>query len=133
MIGQFDEFINSIQKVIRRNLPRLINFFSLGFLRATDALVQLLLIPIIIQRVGITNYGIIAFVQVWLNYGKTIINYGLMVSGVKEIALAKKDKERVTHLFWKYFFTKAILALLYLGLLLPLVFFIPSFSMLFQC
>ena len=111
-----------------RNLSRLINFFSLGFLRATDALVQLLLIPIIIQRVGIENYGIIAFVLVWLNYGKTIINYSLMITGVREIALANKDEEKISILFWKFFFAKGLLGFLYVVLLFCLVYFIPIFK-----
>jgi len=127
MSGKTGEAFQKIRVLLRRNLGRLINFLSLGFLRATDALVQLLLIPIIIERVGMHNYGIIAFVQVWLNYGKTIINYGFMVTGVREIALAGSDKEQLTFLFWKVFFTKLILAFLFVGLLFLLVYLIPVF------
>ena len=49
------------------------NFFSLGLLKATDALILLFLIPIIISRVGIANFGVIAFVGVWLNFTASLL------------------------------------------------------------
>ncbi|GJM32578.1 MAG: polisoprenol-linked O-antigen transporter [Saprospiraceae bacterium] len=129
----------------------LINFFSLGFLKATDAVILLLLIPIIIHRVGIANFGIIAFVQVILNYGKTIIDYGFHITGVRLIALNKENREKLSGLLSDILFSRLLLCLIftlflflsiqlipflkerewvfYLGFLLPLghVFFIDWF------
>ncbi len=101
------------------------NFFSLGLLRATDALVQLFLIPVIISRVGIGNFGIIAFVQVFLNYGKTIIDYGFNISGVRQLALAGEDKERLSAIFSQILFSRALIALLVMAGLFVLVLAVP--------
>lgn len=101
------------------------NFFSLGLLRATDALVLLFLIPVIIGRVGIDNFGIIAFVQVFLNYGKTIVGYGFNITGVQAAALHAQDKRALSRIFSDILYTRAIIALL-AGLgLAALVGFIP--------
>lgn len=88
------------------------NFISLGLLRTTDALVLLFLIPVIISRVGIDNFGIIAFVQVFLNYGKTVVNYGFNISGVQEVVLHARDKKALSRIFSDILFTRAAIALL---------------------
>lgn len=88
------------------------DFLSLGLLRTTDALVLLFLIPIIIARVGIDNFGIIAFVQVFLNYGKTMVSYGFNISGVQEVVLHAGDKKALSRLFSNILATRAVIALL---------------------
>ncbi len=101
------------------------NFMSLGFLKATDAVVLLLLIPVIISRVGIANFGIIAFVQVILNYGKNIIDYGFQITGVRVIALQKQDKGRLSQLFSDILFTRLVIALIFILAVLLLIQLIP--------
>lgn len=101
------------------------NFFSLGLLKATDALILLFLIPIIIARVGIANFGIIAFVGVWLNYGRTIVDYGFNISGVRQIALIGEDRQALSQLFFQVLYSKAVIATLFTVGLLALVQVIP--------
>lgn len=101
------------------------NFFSLGLLKATDALILLFLIPIIISRVGIAHFGVIAFVTVWLNYGRTIVDYGFNISGVRQIALIGEDREALSSLFYQVLYSKAIIALSFILCLLLMVELIP--------
>lgn len=101
------------------------NFFSLGLLKATDALILLFLIPIIIDRVGIAYFGVIAFVGVWLNYGRTIVDYGFNISGVRQIALIGEDRQALSRLFFQVLYSKTVIAILFIGSLLLLVQFIP--------
>ena len=101
------------------------NFFSLGLLKATDALILLFLIPIIISRVGIANFGVIAFVGVWLNYGRTFVDYGFNISGVRQIALIGGDRQALSHLFFQVLYSKTVIAILFTGALLLLVQMVP--------
>lgn len=101
------------------------NFFSLGVLKATDALILLFLIPIIISRVGIANFGVIAFVTVWLNYGRTIVDYGFNISGVRQIALIGEDRNALSHLFYQVLYSKAVIAIFFSIILLLIIQFIP--------
>lgn len=95
----------------------LLNFFSLGFLKATDGLIVLFLVPIIVARIGIANFGIIAFVQVILNYGKTIVDYGFNISGVREIALSKENQSKLSQKVSVIFYTRAFIGLSFITLL----------------
>ncbi len=101
------------------------NFFSLGFLKATDAVVLLLLIPLIISRVGIANFGIIAFVQVVLNYGKTLIDYGFQITGVRMIALERADRKRLSQIFIDILFSRLVIGFLFVLLLFMAIQLIP--------
>lgn len=101
------------------------NFFSLGLLKATDALILLFLIPIIIERVGIAHFGLIAFVGVWLNYGRAIVDYGFNISGVRQIALIGEDKQALSRLFFQVLYSKTVIATLFIMSLLILVQIIP--------
>ncbi len=101
------------------------NFFSLGLLKATDALILLFLIPIIIDRVGIAHFGLIAFVGVWLNYGRAIVDYGFNISGVRQIALIGEDKQALSRLFFQVLYSKTVIATLFILSLLVLVQVIP--------
>lgn len=101
------------------------NFISLGLLKTTDALILLFLIPIIISRVGIDNFGIIAFVQVGLNYGRTFVDYGFNITGVRQIALAQKEKRSFSELFFQVLYCKAFIAILFTIGLCLLIYGIP--------
>ncbi|MBX2873061.1 MAG: oligosaccharide flippase family protein [Saprospiraceae bacterium] len=101
------------------------NFFSLGLLKATDALILLFLIPIIISRVGIAYFGVIAFVGVWLNYGRAVVDYGFNISGVRQIALIGEDRQALSHLFFQVLYSKTVIALFFAGALLILVQVVP--------
>lgn len=105
-----------------------INFFSLGLLKATDAVVLLLLIPIIIQSVGIANYGIIAFVQVMFNYIRTISDYGFNITGVREVALTQSKGQAISQLFTNIFTTRILIASVCTLLLILSIQFIPEFN-----
>lgn len=120
--------ITRLRDLLQNSHPTLRNFFSLGLLRATDALVLLVLIPLIISRVGIDNYGILVFVQVCLNYGKTLIDYGFQISGVRRLALAQNDREQLGLILSNILYARITLSVFFLILLYLLVFFIPFLS-----
>ena len=126
------KWINRVHSLVRRwnaYLPsqRRVagNFFSLSMVRATDALVFLLLTPVLIRRIGIDHFGIIAFVQVFINYGKTIVDYGFNVSGVRAVALAGDDRRQLGQLLADVLATRFLLAV---GCAVTIIGMIAGFS-----
>ncbi len=103
----------------------LANFFSLGLLKATDALVLILLIPLITARVGIGHFGMLAFATVFLNAGKTILDYGFHISGVRRIALARENRVELSGIFSDILFTRIFLFLVFAAFLVVVVQLIP--------
>mgnify|MGYP001463965531 CR=1 FL=1 len=92
----------------------LANFLSLGLLKATDAIVLILLIPYIVGKVGIVNYGMLAFVTVFLNAGKTLVDYGFQISGVRSVALAREQRGQLSALFWNILYARLALCLVFI-------------------
>lgn len=102
------------------------NFFNLGLLKATDALVLILLIPLITARIGIENFGILALVSVFLNAGKTILDYGFHISGVRKIALAREDRAKLSGIFSDIIYTRTLLFLAFTVVLVGAVHLFPA-------
>ncbi|WP_369410876.1 oligosaccharide flippase family protein [Desertivirga brevis] len=68
--------------------------FQLYLSYIVNYLFPLLIVPIILRRVGLINFGLLGFSQVIVNYFSLIINYGFDISATREIAKLK-DKEKV--------------------------------------
>ena len=72
---------------------------------------MILLIPYIVGKVGIVNYGMLAFVTVFLNAGKTLVDYGFQISGVRLVALARERSGQLSALFWNILYARLALCL----------------------
>ncbi|MEZ5038830.1 MAG: oligosaccharide flippase family protein [Saprospiraceae bacterium] len=113
-----------LQQLVAAKVP-ILNFFSLGLLKATDAIILLFLIPVIISRVGIAHYGLIAFAQVGLNYGRAIVDYGFNITAVRQISLAQREGKQLSGIFFQVLYCKAVLAILIILALVLLVNTVP--------
>lgn len=113
-----------LQQLVAAKVP-IFNFFSLGLLKTTDAVILLFLIPVIISRVGIAHFGMIAFAQVGLNYGRAIVDYGFNITGVRQISLAQREGKQLSGIFFQVLYSKAVLAILFILTLVLLVNTVP--------
>jgi PST family polysaccharide transporter len=105
------------------------NFFSLGAVQAISSLIQLLVIPHVIGKIGVDGFGVVAVAQVVMFYFAVFTDYGFNQSATKDIALYKGDHKKVSQIFFKVFFSKLFLCFIALILLFLLVLFIPLFRM----
>ncbi|PSU95988.1 hypothetical protein C0W80_17905 [Photobacterium leiognathi subsp. mandapamensis] len=79
------------------------SLISLTTLKAIDFLFPLLLIPLAINKIGIENYGIVAFFQTWTIFFITVIDFGFVISGIQKIAIIQKKIIEDTYLISSVF------------------------------
>ena len=103
------------------------NFLSLSVVQGINALLQLLVVPFVILKIGIENFGIIAVAQVLLFFLSTVAEYGFQQTGSRWVSLHRENKDKLSALFFQSIYLKIILSaagflLLYIvSFLLPFV------------
>ena len=105
----------------------LYNFFSLGAVQAISSLIQLIVIPHVISKIGVDGFGVVAVAQVVMFYFSVFTDYGFNQTATRDIALYKADHKKVSEIFFKVFFSKLFLCVIAFLLLLILLLFIPLF------
>lgn len=100
------------------------NFFSLGSAQVAGSLLQLLIIPFVIRKIGIENFGIIAVAQVIMFYLGTLTDYGFNQTATREVSLNRTDNKTLSTIFFQAYYSKLFLCIIsfILLLLLSLVF-----------
>ena len=104
----------------------LYNFFSLGAVQAISSLIQLIVIPHVISKIGVDGYGVIAVAQVVMFYLAAFTDYGFNQTATRDIALYKSDHTKVSKIFFRVLFSKLFLCIAAFILLLLL------FSLLYE-
>jgi PST family polysaccharide transporter len=95
------------------------NFFNLGLFQAANFLLPILAIPLIVSRIGTSNYGSVIYIQSILTFLSIIIDYGFNTTEVKEISL-NKDIKLLSERFFCVFFIKILFGILLAGILLTI-------------
>lgn len=108
---------NKYLSVIKNNLGFLSGFFHLGSIQASNAIIQLLLFPLIIHVTGLEEFGIVIVANTYGNLNAMFINYGTNQSGIKDVALYKNDPGKLASIFYTTYFARLILFVLSLLLL----------------
>lgn len=108
---------NKYLSVIKNNLGFLSGFFHLGSIQASNAIIQLLLFPLIIHVTGLEEFGIVIVANTYGNLNAMFINYGTNQSGIKDVALYKNDSGKLASIFYTTYFARLILFVLSLLLL----------------
>ncbi|MCX6319062.1 MAG: oligosaccharide flippase family protein [Bacteroidetes bacterium] len=103
----------------------LTNFFSLGMVQVINALLQLVVVPPVIARIGLENYGIIAVAQVLMFYMATFTDYGFNQTATREVSLHRDDTAVLSRLFSLVYITKLLLCVAAFAMLLLLAFLFP--------
>ena len=98
---------------------------SLGILQMTNYLVPVLVIPLLLARVGLENYGMIVLAQGIMNFAVAITDFGLNLTGTRLISLAKGDLGLECTLTQKILVIKIFLLL---GTFIGLVFLVKTVS-----
>ena len=101
------------------------NFFSLSLLQAVNYIVPLLLLPFIISKVGIGNYGIANYVVTVFVPLKILIDYGYNLSAIRDIAAAANNKAKVGDIISRLLITKFFLLVVVFLCLLLCIWLIP--------
>ena len=103
------------------------NFFSVGIVQGIIALLQLLVIPYTIKKIGIDGFGVVAVAQVVMLYLSGFTDYGFNQTATRDISLYQSDRTAISRIFFKVLFTKLVLCFFAFILLLILLLCVPVF------
>ena len=98
--------------LIKSNMPFLSNFFNLGFIQVSNAVIQILLFPLIIHVVGLGNFGLVMVANSVASLAGLIINYGTGLSGIKDVTIHKENPSTLSKTVYTIFFTRLSLSIL---------------------
>lgn len=97
--------------LLKSNLPFLSNFLNLGFIQVSNAVIQILLFPLIIHVVGLGKFGIVMVANSLASLAGLIVNYGTGLSGIKDVTLHKANPSVLSKTVYTIFFTRLSLAI----------------------
>ena len=106
----------------------LLNVFSLFSVKGIELFVTILLIPYLIFKVGLTNYGLYAFALALVLFLVNTTNYGFDLTAVRELARSNGNRKKINQLFNEVFSVKLYLTGFMILLMLILIFSVPSFT-----
>ena len=102
------------------------NFFSLFTLQFINYILPLILIPYLIQTLGMEGFGIYAFIFAIATYGIKFSDYGFDLSATYHVSIHKDNPKKVNEIFSSVLFIKLVLSLSFLLLLTVLIFLIDK-------
>lgn len=103
------------------------NFFSLGAVQLISSLLQLMVIPYVIRKIGADGFGVIAVAQVVMFYLSAFTEYGFSQTATRAIALHRSEPEEIRAIFSRVIFSRLFLCVIAFVLLLVLIYCIPVF------
>ncbi|WP_460217908.1 oligosaccharide flippase family protein [Psychroserpens sp. MEBiC05023] len=125
----FTKVIEKIKVIFNNNDNKKIieNFLSLSVIRVADFLLPIIVLPYLINVLGVEKFGLTAFAAALVNYFLNISQYGFSLSAVRELSINQDNPEKLEEIYNSVMTTKLWLlvwsALVY-GLLILIV---PSF------
>lgn len=102
------------------------NFLALGILQGTNFLIPLIIMPYLVNTIGIERYGFISFAQVVMIYLFSLTDYGFAITATQEIATNKSDVNKLSDVFSKVITVKGFLVFVSAIILALLLLFIPQ-------
>jgi O-antigen/teichoic acid export membrane protein len=105
------------------------NFLSIGFIQASNVITSLISLPILVQVLGIANFGLISLALAVMMITNIMIDYGFGITGTREIAIHSENKNQLSIIFSEVIFSKLLLAIIACVILFTAVYvfgFFPS-------
>lgn len=98
-------FIN----IIKRNKVLLENFISLSFLKILNLTIPFLILPFIINSIGVESYGKVALILAINTYFLALTSYGFSLSATRDISRYRESKTKKSAIYWKVVTSKVYL------------------------
>lgn len=103
-----------------------INTIMLGILTIAKMIFPLLLLPYLTRVLTVETYGMVSYVKAVMAYVQLCIDFGFIYSAVKEIVLAKDNKESINHILSNTILGKLVLSGASVVVVFILCFSIPT-------
>ncbi|WP_034943063.1 lipopolysaccharide biosynthesis protein [Erwinia oleae] len=114
------------------NKEFLSNFIGLSSINIIGMLIPIITMPYLSRVLGVNGYGTVLLFSTLSIFMLIIIDYSTNITGVRDAAEKKGDKEALNYVYSRYQRIRFLLTLLFIPLsLIYCHFFIPGFSLLF--
>src|SRR3954453_11659022 len=114
----------SLRRTLQSTLFK--NYFFLSIYQVVNFAVPLIVVPFLIVRIGVANFGLVAFSYAFVNYFNVIVDYGFNLSATQKISVNRNNKEAVNTVFTTVYSSKLIFLAVCFLLYITLVFTIPA-------
>lgn len=101
------------------------NIIMLYIMNITQLILPLITLPYLTRVLSVDNYGVVSYVKSLTVYITLIIEFGFLLSGTKEIVLAKFNKQKIRNIIGTITLAKLILSIFAFLLLLVMIYNIP--------
>uniref|UniRef100_UPI00359466C5 oligosaccharide flippase family protein n=1 Tax=Aquiflexum sp. TaxID=1872584 RepID=UPI00359466C5 len=108
MIEKLNSF--SFSNLIR-NKP-IQNFAFLATIQASNVIISLITIPLLIQSIGVDQFGLVNLALSIIVLFNILVGFGYNLSGPREVALNHQNKQALSHLVSNIIFSKMLMAFL---------------------
>ena len=102
------------------------NFIYSCILTVSTYVFPLLVYPYVSRTLGLSNIGIVNFVDSLINYFVLISMMGITTVGVREVAAARSDREKLSATFMSLFSLTAVTTLIAVVILLVAMYTVPT-------
>ncbi len=85
------------------------NFVNLSSIQLSNALLMILLYPIITRIVGLEAFGLIMVSNAFAGLLGIVVNFGTSQSGVKDVAIQKDNRQNLSAVFYNTFFIRLLI------------------------
>lgn len=93
------------------------SFIHLSIIQGTNVLLQLFLIPIILRKVGLSEFGLIMLASSYAALISILVNFGSNQTGVKDIALYKDTPRELSTTFYSIYYSRLLFLIVSLVIL----------------
>lgn len=111
-----------------KNQKQFTNLVIYGFGQGFNLITPLLVIPYIVLICGEEGYGKIGVGMAMAFFIMVFIDYGSEITGVKQVAVNREDKNKLEDIFITTYAAKLILLVFVLSIISILFYFIPYFN-----
>lgn len=102
------------------------NFFFLGIVQATNAIIPLVILPYLLVTLGVEKFGQVAFVQSMMSYLIIVTDYGFNLTSTQKIVNNRGDRYILSQIVTTTLIIKFLLSVACFLILAAIVFLIPQ-------
>jgi len=112
---------------LKKHRKLISNFSYMSIINIANRALPLLVIPYIVNTIGVEKFGVISFALMIIMYFKLITEYSFGLTATKYISQHRDNRDKVSEHFWLVITTRVIFASILFILFVPLIFSVELF------
>lgn len=104
------------------------NYIALLLIQGANFILPLITLPYLVRTLGSEKYGLVMIAQSLAIFFTIIVDFGFNISATREVSIVRKNKKKLSQLYWNVFFVKFCLIVVTFSLLLLLTLFVNRFK-----